>query len=204
MNPAVVLTLTSSDLQDRKREREDIPENSVASLQEELAASKLREAESHLALKDLRSKVGELSAMWQKHLKVIHDWSRFYLNPLLTFDTMTAKDNIHFPLLQRAEAPSGQAEVPSTPKKLLGSLLEAGAKSEVTRLEEDLMSTRLKEVEAMGELKELRLKVRHLTQQKIFDISEKIFSACLKSFDFPFMKKNQSDKIYLLATGDGS
>ena len=73
MNPAVVLTLTSSDLQDRKREREDIPENSVASLQEELAASKLREAESHLALKDLRSKVGELSAMWQKHLKVIHD-----------------------------------------------------------------------------------------------------------------------------------
>lgn len=70
MNPAVVLTLTSSDLQDRKREREDIPENSVASLQEELAASKLREAESHLALKDLRSKVGELSAMWQKHLKV--------------------------------------------------------------------------------------------------------------------------------------
>ena len=117
---------------------------------------------------------------------------------------MTAKDNIHFPLLQRAEAPSGQAEVPSTPKKLLGSLLEAGAKSEVTRLEEDLMSTRLKEVEAMGELKELRLKVRHLTQEKIFDISEKIFSACLKSFDFPFMKKNQSDKIYLLATGDGS
>ena len=53
----------------------------------------------------------------------------------------------------------------------LGSLLEAGAKSEVTKLEEDLMSTRLKEVEAMGELKELRLKVRHLTQQKIFDNS---------------------------------
>ena len=159
-----------SDLQDRKREREDIPENSVASLQEELAASKLREAESHLALKDLRSKVGDLSAMWQKHLKVIHIWSRFYLN--LTFDTMTAKDTFHFPLLlQRVEAPSGQAEVPSTPKKLLGSLLEAGAKSEVTKLEEDLMSTRLKEVEAMGELKELRLKVRHLTQQKIFDNS---------------------------------
>ena len=57
-------------IKDRKREREDIPENNIASLQEELAASKLREAESHLALKDLRSKVSELSTMWQKHLKV--------------------------------------------------------------------------------------------------------------------------------------
>ena len=57
-------------MKDRKREREDVPENTIATLQEELAASKLREAESHLALKDLRSKVTELSAMWQKHLKV--------------------------------------------------------------------------------------------------------------------------------------
>ena len=55
---------------ERKREREDIPEHNVASLQEELAASKLREAESNLALKDLRSKVSELNTMWQKHLKV--------------------------------------------------------------------------------------------------------------------------------------
>ena len=106
----------------------------MASLQEELAASKLREAESHLALKDLRSKVSELSSMWQKHLK-------------------------------RAEAPGGTAElVPSTPKKLLGSLLESG-KSELTKMEEELMSTRLKEVEAMGELKELRLKVMDLETQ---------------------------------------
>ena len=58
------------DLQDLKREREDIPENNIASLQEELAASKLREAESNLALKDLRSKVSDLNTMWQKHLKV--------------------------------------------------------------------------------------------------------------------------------------
>jgi len=120
--------------EDRKREREDIPENNIASLQEELAASKLREAESHLALKDLRSKVSELSTMWQKHLK-------------------------------RAETPNGgTTDVPSTPKKLLGSLLESG-KSEVSKLEEELMSSRLKEVEAMGELKELRLKVMDLETQ---------------------------------------
>ena len=58
-------------IKERKREREDIPEHNIASLQEELAASKLREAESNLALKDLRSKVSELNNMWQKHLKVV-------------------------------------------------------------------------------------------------------------------------------------
>jgi hypothetical protein len=55
--------------EERRREREEQPAAPVASLQEELAASKLREAEAGLALKDLRSKLGELNAMWQKHLK---------------------------------------------------------------------------------------------------------------------------------------
>ena len=49
--------------------RETVPENDVASLQEELAAAKLREAEANLALKDLKSKVAELSSMWKKHLQ---------------------------------------------------------------------------------------------------------------------------------------
>ena len=62
--------LILNNFQDLKREREDVPENNIASLQEELAASKLREAESNLALKDLRSKVADLNTMWQKHLKV--------------------------------------------------------------------------------------------------------------------------------------
>ena len=75
--------------QEVKTQREDIPEDSIASLQEELAASKLREAESNLALKDLRSKVGELNSMWLKHIK-------------------TSESNSATP-----------AEMPSTPKKVL-------------------------------------------------------------------------------------
>ncbi len=47
---------------------EDDLEN-ICVLQELLAASKLREAEASLALKDLRSKLGELNTMWHKHLK---------------------------------------------------------------------------------------------------------------------------------------
>jgi len=42
---------------DNKKLRDTVPENNVASLQEELAAVKLREAEANLALKDLKAKV---------------------------------------------------------------------------------------------------------------------------------------------------
>lgn len=46
------------------------PDNVVVSLQEELIAVKLREAESTLALKELRPKIAELSSQWLKHLQV--------------------------------------------------------------------------------------------------------------------------------------
>ena len=94
-----------------KSQREDIPEDNIASLQEELAASKLREAESNLALKDLRSKVGELNTMWLKHIK------------------------------SAESATATPSEMPSTPKKFLGSLLE-NKTSNAVKLEEELMSTR--------------------------------------------------------------
>jgi len=118
-----------------KTQREDIPEDNIACLQEELAASKLREAESNLALKDLRSKVGELNTMWLKHIN------------------------------KAAESSSGTpAEMPSTPKKFLGSLLENKA-SNAAKVEEELMSTRLREVASFAELKELRLRVMELETQ---------------------------------------
>ena len=47
--------------------------------------------------------------------------------------------------LKRSESPSAPPEMPSTPKKLLGSLGLGG--HETARLEEELMTTRLREVE---------------------------------------------------------
>ena len=120
--------------------RENVPENDVASLQEELAAAKLREAEANLALKDLKSKVAELSAMWKKHLQQRSD----------------SENGGH-------STASAASAVPSTPKKLLGSLLEG--KSEVARLEEELMTARLIVVESQAELKDTRLKVMELETQ---------------------------------------
>ncbi|XP_046977363.1 ecotropic viral integration site 5 ortholog isoform X1 [Vanessa cardui] len=115
-------------------------DNNVAHLQDELIAVKLREAEANLSLKDLRQRVTELSDAWQKHLQE-HK--------------------------QEAPPPPAQSNVVSdimaTPKKLLRAW--EGRSTDMQKLEEELMTIRIKEVEALTELKELRLKEMELRTQ---------------------------------------
>jgi ecotropic viral integration site 5 protein len=121
--------------EDKKRLRETTTDNSVAHLQDELIASKLREAEASLSLKELKQRVLELSSQWQRHL---HE--------------------------QKNEA---QQPPESTPKKLLSGLWDqaSGKSAEQQKLEEELMTTRIREIETLTELKELRLKVMELETQ---------------------------------------
>ena len=58
--------------EEQKKMREDTPDPSVAHLQEELIAVRLREAEVNLALKDLRHRVQELTQLWTKHVQDQH------------------------------------------------------------------------------------------------------------------------------------
>ncbi|CAH2103511.1 unnamed protein product [Euphydryas editha] len=115
-------------------------DNNVAHLQDELIAVKLREAEANLSLKDLRQRVTELSDAWQKHLQEHR---------------------------QETPPPPAQSNVVSdimaTPKKLLRAW--EGRSTDVQKLEEELMTIRIKEVEALTELKELRLKEMELRTQ---------------------------------------
>ncbi|KAM8721636.1 hypothetical protein ACLKA7_007506 [Drosophila subpalustris] len=122
--------------EDKKTLRETTPDNSVAHLQDELIASKLREAEATLSLKDLKQRVQELSTQWQRQLA----------------------EN------QRNE--HSTASVDSTPKKLLTNFFDNSKSTEHTqKLEEELMTTRIREMETLTELKELRLKVMELETQ---------------------------------------
>ncbi|CAH0703577.1 unnamed protein product [Spodoptera exigua] len=120
-----------------RRQRVD---NNVAHLQDELIAVKLREAEANLSLKDLRQRVTEISEAWQRHLQE-----------------------------HRQEVPATPvqsnvvSDIMATPKKLLRAW--EGRSGDVQKLEEELMTTRIKEVEALTELKELRLKVMELETQ---------------------------------------
>ncbi|ALC49482.1 CG11727 [Drosophila busckii] len=122
--------------EDKKTLRETTPDNSVAHLQDELIASKLREAEASLSLKDLKQRVQELSSQWQRQLA----------------------EN------QRNE--HSAASMDSTPKKLLTNFFDSSKSTEHTqKLEEELMTTRIREMETLTELKELRLKVMELETQ---------------------------------------
>merc|ERR1711884_567755 len=92
--------------------------------------------------KDLKSKVAELSSMWKKHLQQKSESDNTTVDGALQTTSV----------------------VPSTPKKLLGSFLE-GNKSETARLEEELMTARLIEVENEAELQASRPKVMELETQ---------------------------------------
>ncbi|XP_040583070.1 ecotropic viral integration site 5 ortholog isoform X3 [Lepeophtheirus salmonis] len=151
--------------EEKKKLREIIPENEVASLQEELAASKLREAEAQLALKDLRISVTELQGLWTKHLKRRADEK--------ANDPDSSSFRSGFNINSNGDVVSSNTTssitMPSTPKKLLGTLLDpvgvVNAKSEATRLEEELMTSRLVEVEGQAQIKTLELQVMTLETQ---------------------------------------
>lgn len=121
--------------EDKKTLREITPDNSVAHLQDELIASKLREAEASLSLKDLKQRVQELSTQWQRQLQ--------------------------------EPKKSESLPVDSTPKKLLSTIWDTskGSNEQLQKLEEELMTTRIREMETLTELKELRLKVMELETQ---------------------------------------
>ncbi|XP_055372066.1 ecotropic viral integration site 5 ortholog [Condylostylus longicornis] len=118
--------------EDKKTLREITPENSVAHLQDELIASKLREAEASLSLKDLKQRFQELSSQWQRQLQE-----------------------------QKSDA-SNENNSSATAKKLLFWDTKS---NETQKLEEELMTTRIREMETLTELKELRLRVMELETQ---------------------------------------
>ena len=187
-------------LQDKKRLRETTPDNEVASLQEQLIAAKLREAEAtvkkkpratlrrkiknkrrsclslQLALKELRPKITELSSQWQKYMNEHHPPAA---SASLASEGAGADASADAAAAADAEAPAQQQQQQqqSTPKKLLGQLWDsATASAGVGRgagrggsggaggagVEEELMTTRLREMEAVNEVRELRLRVMEL------------------------------------------
>ena len=93
--------------------------------------------------------------MWQKHLKRSEDASKN--------DSGAGEKSNDGGSKPTSLGASVAAVVPSTPKRLFGSLLEG--KSESSRLEEELMTSRLSEVESQAELKDQRLKVMELETQ---------------------------------------
>ncbi|XP_024082272.1 ecotropic viral integration site 5 ortholog isoform X3 [Cimex lectularius] len=161
-----------------KKEQLSQKEEMVSCLQEELFKVRLREAEKDAVIRDLHSKIQDLEQDKKTLRESTVDNSVAHLQEeLIAVKLREAEANLSLKdLRQRVTELSSQwqrhlqehrAEPPtapdSTPKKL--GLFWESRSGDVQRLEEELMSTRLKEMEAVMELKEVRLKVMELETQ---------------------------------------
>lgn len=141
-----------------KRLREVPPDHAVAQLQEELIAVKLREAEANLSMKELRQKFYDLSNMWTEHLSTSHANS----------------DSSQPNSLDAGNSSTPALSVTSSPLKMLGNSLKRSSEfsNEINKLKQELMSARLREAEAVAELKELRQKVMELETQNQVSLNQ--------------------------------
>ncbi|XP_046387850.1 ecotropic viral integration site 5 ortholog isoform X2 [Ischnura elegans] len=160
-------------LSEQLRQKDEVAE----CLQQELVKVRLRQAESDALVRDLRARIQELEADKKTLRESTPDNSVAHLQEeLIAVKLREAEANLSLKDLRQRVADLNaqwqrhlqehrmQAEPPpdSTPKKLLFWESRGG---ETQRLEEDLMTVRLREMEVLTELKELRLKVMELETQ---------------------------------------
>ncbi|RZF32375.1 hypothetical protein LSTR_LSTR001839 [Laodelphax striatellus] len=164
-----------------KKELLQQKEDMLRCLQDELVKVRLREAENDALIRELRARIQDLEEDKKTLRESTVDNSVAHLQEeLIAVKLREAEANLSLKdLRQRLSELSAQwqrhlqehrSEPPpapdSTPKKIVGNLLSWESRnSEMQRVEEELMTTRLREMEALTELKELRLKVMELETQ---------------------------------------
>ncbi|KAL3285171.1 hypothetical protein HHI36_019290 [Cryptolaemus montrouzieri] len=162
-----------------KQEQLQQREEMIECLQEELVKVRLREAENDALIRELRSKIHELEEDKKTLRETAPDNSVAHLQEeLIAVKLREAEANLSLKdLRQRVSELSAQwqrhltehqkeqnlsGEAHSTPKKLL---FWENRHNETQKLEDELMTTRIREMETLTELKELRLKVMELETQ---------------------------------------
>ncbi|KAG7154430.1 Ecotropic viral integration site 5 ortholog-like, partial [Homarus americanus] len=164
--------------EEQKKLREATPEHSVAHLQEELIAVRLREAEANLALKDLRHRVQELTQLWTKHVQLGLFWDRSNEAAKLEEELMTTKLHETAAVAELKEARLKMKRQEEENKRLQEALDSAEAnirtmqsqlgdhKRKYTDLEsqmkEEKMLARIREAEKSQSLAELTQKISSL------------------------------------------
>lgn len=162
-----------------KRELLSQKEEMIVCLQAQLVKERLRQAENDALIRDLRARIQELEEDKKTLRESTVDNSVAHLQEeLIAVKLREAEANLSLKELRQRVTELGaqwqrhlqehRIESPpapdSTPKKI-GNLFWESRSHEMQRLEEELMTTRVKEIEAITELKELRLKVMELETQ---------------------------------------
>ncbi|RCN49673.1 hypothetical protein ANCCAN_04297 [Ancylostoma caninum] len=138
-----------------KRLREHEPFEGVAGLQEELISVKMREAESNLAVKEMRQRLAELEQHWAKYVHM-----RTFEPNVTTAESNEAasNDSTNSTSLSVNSARARLAKI--TASFIGGSSDGDDGCVTIRELEDQLMGVRIKEVDNLAELKEMRQKVR--------------------------------------------
>lgn len=173
-----------------KRLRESPPDYALQQLQDEMISVKLREAEANLSIKELKQKISDLNNMWQDHLNTVHNTSS--LNGLvinnstegnnsqpnsLDNTSIISNNSLNNGLTSSAHS-SLSISVSSSPLKMLGNSFKKNTEdrqqltSEISRLKQELMSAKLREAEAIAEMKDLRQKVMELETQNQVSLNQ--------------------------------
>ena len=158
-----------SDLEEVNHRLRDLPpEHAVAQLQEELIAVKLREAEANLSMKELRSKISDLHNMWEEHLSTAHPSGSSDSSQPNSLEKSSSS------LPSNSSPAASIASVTSSPLKMLGNAVKRTTdySGELSRLKTELMTAKLKESEAVAELKELRQRVMELETQNQVSLNQ--------------------------------
>ncbi|CAD1471973.1 unnamed protein product, partial [Heterotrigona itama] len=148
-----------------KQEALSQKEEMIQCLQEELVRVRLHEAENDATIRELRARIQELEQDKKTLRESTPDNSVAHLQEELIADLrqrvmeLSSAWQRH---LQEHRSAQAQPASDSTPKKLL---FWENRGHEVQKFEEDLMTTRIREMEALTEVKELRLKVMELETQ---------------------------------------
>ncbi|XP_056644349.1 ecotropic viral integration site 5 ortholog isoform X2 [Diorhabda sublineata] len=154
-------------------------EEMIECLQEELVKVRLRKAEDDAIIRDLRSRIHELEEDKKTLRETTPDNSVAHLQEeLIAVKLREAEANLSLKdlrhrvselsdqwqkhLQDHKQDPPPPPDPLSTPKKLLFGKL---GHNETQKLEEELMTTRIREMETLTEVKELRLKVMELETQ---------------------------------------
>jgi myosin heavy subunit len=162
-----------------KQEQLQQREEMIECLQEELVKVRLREAENDALIRDLRARIHELEEDKKTLREITPDNSVAHLQEeLIAVKLREAEANLSLKdlrqrvselsnqwqrhLQEHKQEPTSSGELHSTPKKLL---FWENRNNETQKLEDELMTTRIREMETLTEVKELRLKVMELETQ---------------------------------------
>lgn len=154
-------------------------EDLLKSLQDELVAVKLREAEGHETTRGLRQRIQELEEENKRHREVTPNNSVATLQEeLIAVKLREAEANLSMKELRQKVADlmtaweKHLADKENPPENQSTPSRWSGNKAQLSSLQEELMTARLREADATAELKELRQRVMELETQNQVSLNQ--------------------------------